>query len=179
MVTPRRPRGQRPQNPPIVGTPDGRTSDEQARLIRGELETIAGNPDCIGLTADAVWRWAQAHPNSELHKHFTWDVQEAAIKCWQNEARKVIASVRYVIVPQEGEEPVRLRSIVSLKTTDQRDEPVQYNGYIDRRAMLRRTETRNRFITRARSELASWVHRYCDVPELAELREAITEALAE
>jgi len=174
MVTPRQ-RGQR--RPPVVGTADGRTTDEQARRIRDELEIIAGNPDLIGLTADAVWRWAQANPNSELHRHFTWDVQEAAVKCWLNEARKVIASVRYVIVPQEGEEPIRLRSIVSLKTTDQRDEPVPYNGYIDRRAMLRQTATRERFVGRARSELTQWLHRYCDVPELADLRTAIREAL--
>lgn len=162
--------------PPVVGTNDGRMPDEQARIIRAELERVAGNPDLVGLTTEAVVEAAK-DPTSPLHGYFTWNVQEAAEKYWAVEARRLISSVRYVIVSQDTNEPIRVRSIVSAKIVNQNDEPVEFNGWIDRKALLRKQETRVRFIQRARQELLSWTHRYCDVDELRELRQLIREAL--
>jgi hypothetical protein len=179
MVT--RQRGQRQKQlprDPVVGTADGRMPDEQARIIRAELERLAGNPDLAGLTTEMVVEAAK-DPVSPLHGFFTWDLAEAAAKQWLNEARRLIQSVRYVVVSQDTGEPVRVRSIVSSKIVDQNDEIVQHNGWIDRKALLRKKDTRDRFILRARSELRQWVLRYCDVTELTELRTLIREALGE
>jgi len=164
--------------PPVVGTNDGRMPDEQARIIRAELERIAGNPDLVGLTTEAVVEAAK-DPTSPLHGYFTWSVQEAAEKYWRVEARRLIQSVRYIIVSQDTNEPIRVRSIVSARLVNQNDEPVEYSGWIDRKALLKRKETRERFILRARQELQSWVHRFCDVDELKPLRQAVLDALDE
>lgn len=166
------------QRPPVVGTNDGRMPDEQARIIRAELERIAGNPDLVGLTTEMVVEAAK-DPTSPLHQHFTWSVQEAAEKYWAVEARRLISRVRYVIVSQDTNEPIRVRSIVSAKIVNQNDTPVEYNGWIDRKALLKKKETRDRFILRARQELQSWVHRFCDVDELKSLRQAVLDALDE
>ncbi len=165
------------QRPPVVGTNDGRMPDEQARIIRAELERIAGNPDLVGLTTEMVVEAAKDIA-SPLHGFFTWSVQEAAEKYWAVEARRLISRVRYVIVSQDTNEPIRVRSVVSTKIVSQDDTPVEYHGWIDRKALLRKQETRERFIRRARQELMQWTHRYCDVDELKELRQAIREALA-
>lgn len=152
--------------------------DEQARIVRAELERIAGNADLIGLTTEAVVEAAR-DPSSPLHGYFTWNIQDAAHKQWLAEARKLIQSVRYVIVSQDTNEPVRVRSIVSTKILSQNDTPTEYHGWIDRRALLRRQETRARFIARAKAELKQWAHRFCDVEELRSLRQAVLEALDE
>lgn len=166
------------QRPPVVGTNDGRMPDEQARIIRAELERIAGNPDLVGLTTEMVVEAAK-DPNSPMHGYFTWNVQEAAEKQWKVEARRLIHSVRYVIVSQDTNEPIRVRSIVSTKIVSQDDTPVEYHGWIDRKALLRKQETRARFIARAKQELMQWTHRFCDVDELKALRQKVLEALAD
>lgn len=180
MATTRGPRGQRgarpAPRPEIVGTADGRTTDEQARTIRAELERLAGNPDLVGLTTEMVVEAAR-DPQNPLHDHFTWDVQKAAMKQWLAEARRLIQSVRYVVVSQDTNEPVRVRAVVSAKIVDQRDRMVTHNGWIDRRALLRQRETRTQYIQRARTELRQWVLRHCDVEELTDLRVAVTDAL--
>lgn len=177
MGVPRK-RGLREKPTPVVGTADGRMPDEQARIVRAELERIAGNADLIGLTTDAVVEAAK-DPTSPLHGYFTWNIQEAARKQWLVEARKLIQSVRYVIVSQETNEPVRVRSVISTKILNQKDETTEYHGWIDRKALLRKQETRARFIARARAELKQWTHRFCDVDELRSLRQAVLEALDE
>lgn len=175
MPVPRK-KGLREKPVEVVGTADGRMPDEQAKLIRAELERIAGDPDLIGLTNEAVVEAAK-DPTSPLHGHFTWDLKKAAQKQWLTEARRLIQSIRYVVVSQDTNEPVRVRAIVSTKIMDQRDTLVKHNGWIDRRALLRQKETRQQYVLRARSELRQWVLRHCDVDELAELREIVSAAL--
>lgn len=178
MVTSRK-RGQRPKLQPVqvVGTADGRMPDEQARIIRAELERIAGRSDLEGLTTEMVVEAAK-DPSSPLHGFFTWDLAEAAAKQWLAEARKLISSVRYVVVSQDTKEPVRVRSVISTKILNQNDEIVQHHGWIDRNALLRKKDTRERFIQKAKNELHQWLLRYCDVDELKPLRDEVRAALA-
>jgi hypothetical protein len=151
--------------------------DEQARIIRAELERIAGSADLTGLTTQMVVDAAK-DPTSPLHGYFTWDLAAAAMKQWQVEARRLISSVRYVVVSQDTNEPVNVRSIISTKIVSQSDKTVEHHGWIDRQALLRRRETRERFIERAKSELRQWTLRYCDVAELQPLRLEVTASLA-
>ncbi len=177
MPVPRK-RGLREKPSEVVGTSDGRMPDEQAKIVRAELERLAGNPDLVGLTTEMVVEAAK-DPTSPLHGYFTWDLQKAAAKQWLTEARRLIQSVRYVVVSQDTGEPVRVRAVVSTKIVDQRDTLVKHHGWIDRKALLRQKDTRKKLIERARTELRQWALRYCDVEELAPLRQVVNEALAE
>lgn len=176
MPVPRK-KGLRDKPTEIVGTADGRMPDEGARIVRAELERLAGNPDLVGLTNEMIVEAAR-DPTSPLHGYFTWDTQKAAMKQWLAEARRLVQSVRYVVVSQETSEPVRVRAVVSAKIVDQRNALVAHHGWIDRRALLRQKETRAQYVEKARAELRQWALRHCDVDELADLRKAVLDALA-
>lgn len=155
-------------DPAVVG--DGLLNDDEARAVRQELERVAGNVDLVGLTTDKIVEAAR-DPESPLHRHFTWNVKEAAEKQWRQEARRLIQSVRYVIITQT-QAPVRVRSIVSTQTVG-----TSGRSWMDRGAMMRNPEARAAFVARARDELRQWTRRNVDVEELRVEREAVLSLL--
>jgi len=50
---------------------------------------------------------AAKDPASPLHRYFTWDVQEAAEKCWELEARWLLRHAKIEITVREETIPIR------------------------------------------------------------------------
>jgi hypothetical protein len=62
-----------------------------------EIEKIrAASKDGKLHLADIV-EFARTHPQSECHRHFTWDVQEAAQKYWIVEARDLVGKIEITL----------------------------------------------------------------------------------
>lgn len=74
-------------------------------LIAQELEAlkVAGE-----LQPQSVVDYAKSHPDSELHKHFNWDLKQAANSYWLQQARYLISKCVVIHVePREQPQPFR------------------------------------------------------------------------
>lgn len=160
------PRGNAPPN--IVGGPG--LSDAQARKVHQELVRLSGSVDYTGLDFDAVIEAAR-DPDSPLHGHFEWNVHKAAAAYWREQARRLVAAVRILIVTYEGYE-AKVREVVNVQTSADY-QTREYSGFVSRAAMKRRQETKKKYIDRALEELWQWTQRHGDIEELTRHRRAI------
>ena len=71
-------------------------NDDTDNEVRTRLEEIELANAGV-LTPEAVVQDAKSKA-SPLHSHFTWDVKKAAQKCWLEEARTLIRTVRVKVV---------------------------------------------------------------------------------
>lgn len=84
---------------------------ETIEKIKRELERVkAQDPDGL-IKPEAVVEFAK-NPKTELHKHFTWDVDKAAQRYWVEQARAIIQEVRVTIIHNDKE--VEHRCVISL-----------------------------------------------------------------
>jgi len=75
--------------------------------VAGELETLRGRRKLI--TAASVVEWAKQHPDSALHRQFTWDRNEAAYKWNLHQARNLIR-VHVTVLKNDTEPPCSMPS---------------------------------------------------------------------
>jgi hypothetical protein len=115
-----------------------KTPTTKKALIKQRLEELAranrGRLTPAIVIADAK------NASSPLHKHFTWDIKRAAWKCWVEQARELIRSVRvevhtqthvimaprYVHSPRSGKGPGYGEAAVMRSSRDVAVEAFQY-----------------------------------------------------
>lgn len=99
---------------------------------------------------------------SPMHPAFTWDVQKAAQKCWEEEAGYLIRHI--VAVDDDGKEGP---SFVSV----QRDGRPQ--AYESTQSAMEDATIRKQVLDGALAELKAWQRRYHRLKELADIFTAI------
>lgn len=105
---------------------------------------------------------------SVLHKHFEWNVERAANAHWNDQARKLIASIR--IVADHGTEKRMTRGFVSISDDDGR-------AYHHLETVLTNRDLQLRFLQRAEADLNSFERRYRQLKEICELVEVARETV--
>ena len=105
--------------------------------------------------------YAEEHPDSELHKCFTWDDSKAANSWRKYEARQVMRCLVYKDESDE-EESVQIRVLQNVR---QEYKPV--------RQIVMDNDEYKALIKRAKAELASFRERYKGITELETVLEAI------
>ena len=110
---------------------------------------------------------------SPLHKFFTWDVKKAAQKCWEQEARQLIACVYVREADSETSQPVR--AFVNVKADTDNDETAQ--GYVSQGAMLKNPGLQQQVITYARNQLILWRSKFGNYEQFYGVTRAIDEVV--
>jgi hypothetical protein len=100
-------------------------------LIAQELETLKADGE---LQPQAVVDYAKSHPNSELHKHFNWNVKEAANAYWLQQARYLIC--KCVVVHVEPHEPPKPIRVFFREGKPENEDEERAGGYVSTEAML-------------------------------------------
>lgn len=127
------------------------------------------------ITAEELVEYARANPESALHRSFTWDDEEAAIKWRIEQAQQLLRSYK-IRVDVEGEKSITIRGVVSLPSD--RGETHLYRSTI---RVLSDEDQTAEMMAQAKSELASFRHKYEMLRRLGKMPrvfEAIGEALA-
>lgn len=132
--------------------------------VQSELWALEGADGMIH--AEDVVGWAQAHPDSELHKRFDWDDSEAGPKWRLHQARQIIA--RFVV-----EEVTSHRLTVSLKI-DRGD-----GGYRALEDVVANPDLRAHAVNDALSEVDRWRVRFAHLNELKPLFAMIEQVMVE
>jgi hypothetical protein len=128
-------------------------------VIRDELDKIADkSPDGM-VTAESVVDVAR-HPDSPLHKHFTWDDGEAADKYRLLEARTLIRRVR--VLPSDGADAKSVQKYVSLMKDRQREG----GGYRQTSDVIADKSLLAELEATAKTELQGWVDRHAALSQL-------------
>lgn len=109
--------------------------------------------------------------DAPLHTCFTWDDAEAAEKCREDEARRIIRS--YVIV-REDERGREVEEIANISVAAPFDEDGP--SYKPARDAMEDPDLRARVIALARAQLHGWEARYGHLAELAEAVELVRRA---
>lgn len=115
-------------------------------------------------TPQNVVDYAQNHPESELHKCFTWDDGKAANEWRKQEARQVMRCL--VFTKEETSEPTHIRVLQKASTTY---EPVK--------KILRNNDEYKALLNRAYAELRAFRERYKNLIELEAILDAIDSTL--
>jgi len=89
-----------------------------------ELERIRQTHGGVLRTED-VWREAQSL-TSPIHSGFTWDLQEAAQKCWEDEARYLVRFIFVQDKPQTELRPVYIHVHEEVTPQTVADDAVNY-----------------------------------------------------
>lgn len=128
-------------------------------------EILALRDDAGMIHAARVLDWAQANPESKLHRQFEWDDSKAAREWRLHQARRLIA---IYVVDDTG-----LRSVISL-VADRKDG----GGYRDLQSVLSNEEMRRIAVRQALQEFNRVRARYEHLRELASIHDAIVETEA-
>lgn len=127
-----------------------------AEKVYSELETIEEK------TPQNIVDYAEAHPDSELYKCFTWDDAKAANEWRKAEARQVVRLL--VFADEETEQPTNIRV---LQKASEAYEPVKM--------IVRNKDEYANLLERAKAELKAFRERYKQINELEKVLEAIDE----
>lgn len=125
-----------------------------AGKVYEELETIKDR------TPQNIVDYAEANPESELYKCFTWDDRKAANEWRKYEARQVVRLL--VFEDEETNEPTRIRVMQRASETY---EPVK--------KIVRDENEYKKLLNRAYAELQIFRDRYKNLVELEGILEAI------
>lgn len=121
------------------------------------------------LNPDAVVDWAQAHPESQLHREFNWDDSEAAHQWRLSQARQLILRVKIVIhAPDQTE--MKVRRFVSLPS-----DRTAEGGYRETLTVLSDDQQRAELLRSALAELKTLRRKYSQLKELAAVFSAVDE----
>ena len=129
-----------------------------AEKVYSDLENIADK------TPQNVVDYAAEHPESELHKCFTWDDVKAANEWRKFEARTVMRTLVYK--DDDNEETPQIR--VLQKATE---------SYQPVREIIRDQDEYTALLQRAKAELSAFKERYKTLVELEEILELIDKVL--
>jgi hypothetical protein len=133
-----------------------------AQVIGDELSRIAGDN---GFVPDDVWM--ESKPKSApLHKHFTWNLKEAAKERWRDQARSLAACIRIT-----GEDVPFERAFISI--TD--DSPAGRSYHPAEQLALDPAQQRLE-LERGVRELRTWTRRYRALP--ADICHLVAAAIA-
>jgi hypothetical protein len=127
--------------------------------IKRELDLLKAQSANGRITTRMVIERAR-NKRSALHKHFTWNAQEALRKNLENEARALLREYSVVIVTPAG--PVRTRHFVSLAT-----DRTNGGGYRAIADVLDNEELTDRLLEDALAELEAFTSRYRKLEQLA------------
>jgi hypothetical protein len=109
---------------------------------------------------NVVVDWAQANPESELHRHFKWDINKAAREHWLWQARQLIA-IHVVDLRRD-------RMTISLQIDRGRG-----GGYRHLGNVLSNAELRRQACEQAIGELHRWAERHRHLSELQGIFRAV------
>lgn len=127
-----------------------------AEKVHSELETIETK------SPQNIVDYAEAHPDSELYKCFTWDDTKAANEWRKQEARQVCRLL--VFADDETKQPTQIR--VLQKATD---------AYEPVKTIVRNNDEYAKLLARAKAELKAFRERYKQISELEKVLDAIDE----
>lgn len=133
--------------------------------IEEELEAIRKKHRGVLRPADVV-EYAK-DPETALHEHFPWDIEEAAYKHWLDVARHIIRAV--VTVVGEGETAISCRAYVSLSADRGKD---SYRATVEVFDDAERSEA---MLQEALQELAAFRRKYSVLQQLKKVFRAIDD----
>ena len=133
------------------------------KLFRADAEKVHSELETIGTKSPQnIVDYAEAHPDSELYKCFTWDDTKAANEWRKQEARQVVRLL--VFADDETKQPTQIR--VLQKATD---------AYEPVKTIVRNNDEYAKLLARAKAELKAFRERYKQINELEKVLEAIDE----
>jgi DNA transposition AAA+ family ATPase len=145
------------------------TRAQVAEARRMELEQLVwANGGTI--TPAQVVSFAE-NPDTALHSLFTWDDTEAARQWRESEAQSYMRAV-VRLIPRDNAEPLVVRAFVSL-STDRRMDHV-YRPITD---VLEDDDRRAVLVEDAKREMIALKRKYAHLHELAQVWDAIAEAI--
>lgn len=131
-------------------------SKGEAQPVGEELQTLRQKYGGL-ITAEAVVEHAKS-PDSALHGYFEWDDATAAHQHRLAQARRLI---RAVVVTENGDKTPR-HAFIHVESQD-------VGTYMDAVEALQDGGLRLQVLEQARKEMASFIRRYEELTELAEL----------
>lgn len=132
----------------------------QVRKIKGRRDTVS--PEDIVEAARPK--------GSPLHDRFTWDDTEAA-HAWRIEQAKKILRVAVTVI-EHKQESVTVRAFVSLPSDRGPERP-----YRTMESVLSDKSMRGEILARAQAEMDSWIRRYGQLSEAAEIMKRALAAI--
>lgn len=150
-------------------------SNRIVAAIKAEITALLDEHDGQ-ITAEQLVEYARTHPESALHRSFTWDDAEAAAK-WRLEQAQQILRKFEVRVEVEGEKSVMIRGVVSLPS-DRGPEHL----YRSTTRVLSDEDQTAEMIEQAKRELAAFRHKYAMLRRLGTMSrvfESIGEVLGD
>lgn len=150
-------------------------SNRIVAAIRAEITALLDKNDGQ-ITAEQLVEYARSHPESALHRSFTWDDAEAAAK-WRLEQAQQILRTYHVRIEVGGNEPVTIRGVVSLPSD--RGAEHLYRSTI---RVLSNEDQTQEMIEQAKRELAAFRAKYDmlrKIGKMSRVFEAIGEALGD
>ena len=133
------------------------------KLFKADAEKVYSELETIGTKSPQnIVDYAEEHPDSELHKCFTWDDSKAANEWRKAEARQVVRLL--VFADDETKQPTQIR--VLQKATD---------AYEPVKTIVRNNDEYAKLLARAKAELKAFRERYKQINELEKVLEAIDE----
>ena len=141
-----------------VPMPGGILNKTQAVIVGKELQKISKAKGAI--TPENMVDEARPE-KSPLHSFFTWDDSEAAELFRQQEARRVIRSVRIIRVDMPAAEQSVVRAFLNVVASDTETE-FEGQAYIPMARVQKSPVYEQQVLTRAKDELRAWTERYQD-----------------
>ena len=132
----------------------GELTPEQQDAISKELRQIYNKTKSLHTTP--IWKAAR-NPNSSMHDFFTWNVAEAAEKCWDMEARQLIARVK-IVVPVSDTEVIQVRAYHAIRSNR--------SGYKHTEDILQSSQLRESLLAQLANDLERLQSRYDVIADL-------------
>lgn len=134
--------------------------------IKGDLQKIGEAIARLRKKYGKGFKWhhvlqAARNKNSPLNINFTWDVTEAAQKCWQQEAlyiTRAITVVTFKISDVKQENPIEVRAFLGV--IDDYDRPHAGASFQERHTALSDKGTRQKLLKSAVLELKEMYDKY-------------------
>lgn len=124
------------------------------------------------LTPELVVSEAESE-TSPLHKYFTWDDTEAAVRFRQEQARKLIQSVNVVFLDEHGKEQ-SCRAFVNVKPDeDETDDVIGSQGYISVTRSAKSGSYQLQVLEYAKTQLKLWRTKFGSYQQFYEVAQAI------
>lgn len=138
--------------------------DVDAQLIGEELEIVERNSS---VSPKTIVEYAERNPNSELHKCFEWDNDEAAKKYRLYQANLIVCSIAVEI----KEEPKKVQRVyVNIK-----DKDTEERTFKNISEVLKNDEEYQQLIDKANADLKRCSEKYENLLEKQDLKDIIFE----
>lgn len=134
--------------------------------VAEEIKNIAIKSGREEAKTEDIFEYARTHKDSELHKCYTWDRDEAAHKWWMHETRLIVGSIRLVYKEAEDKEPVTFR-LFTKNGKDQGYKPIIFT--------MRNKDEYAKLLETAREELRIFKQKYKVLTELEDIFSLIDE----